>query len=229
MGTALLQELDHISAAIASSAYEAIDAMYGPNGTHPKPYHNKSHAIDVAAAAEAMAIQAVEHGRIVPESRFLLRIAGAFHDFDHSLGSVASEQASADAAIRAMRLHALFNDDHCAMVREAIMATVVANVDGVTKQSAHGKSIEAQILADADLATLGSPTDYFWSRVRNLYSEYYPGQSPQGATWHEFNTRQLHFLQNHSYYTAEAQRLFPHKIDNIASVKLALSSDTIPS
>lgn len=219
---------DETSARLAEQAYDSIERTYGLSGATPKPYHNVMHARDVVLAAESMAALAARNGRTTRQSLYLLRVAGAFHDYNHSLGTVASEQASADAAEQAMRRSSIFTDAHLAVVRRAIMATVVKHDNGIMKQSADGE-YTSRILADADLAVLGQPTALFWDRVSRLYNEYHPGQPQHGLAWQEFNLMQVGFIENHRFYTDEADQLFPHQDENLASVHEAIRLDRIPA
>lgn len=122
-----------------------------------------------------------------------LQIAAAFHD----LGYIQSTDDHEAIGIR--RMHELlpqFGFD----ARE--IATLAALVQATRMPQLPQTNLEA-ILADADLDSLGR--DDFLHTSESLWQERVA--LGNAISWSEWLQRQLHFLQAHRYFTAEAQAL----------------------
>lgn len=72
-----------------------------------------------------------------------------------------------------------------------------------------------QILADADLAHLGKPKEDYIETAINYFCELNPGVEINSAKGLAYLKDQVPFLNNHTFNTPEASRLFNHKAANI--------------
>ncbi len=206
---------------LLNQALNLVESKYGPNSPHPLAYHNAQHTLDITHAVNELADLALSRKLIEEQHKPLLLIAAAFHDAEHSPGNSQNEAMSAQLAVHAMRQAGGFSAADEKIVTNAIMGTVVYFKNDVMKQSA-GNDYLVQLVADADLATLGRPTPQYWRRANCFFEERNPGASRQGPVWADFVTGQASFLGNHQFYTTEANELFPHKTANIAYIKALL-------
>lgn len=210
---------------LIEAAYGHVSQAYGPASATHLAYHDLSHTQGTVQAVELLAGEALKSGKIQPRIFQLLRVAGAYHDYVYGKGSVISEQESADAAMQAMESDKHFHISDFTIVRNAIMATVMReDAPGRLVQSAGLDDYPSQLLADADLASLGKPRREFWQRARLLYAEYYPVEQRNPQTYGEFNTMQVAFLSGHEYYTAEARQFFPNQPANLESIREAIAA-----
>jgi uncharacterized protein len=181
-------------------------------------YHSFNHtARDVVPAAERLAKLEGVSGRDL-----FLTITGAwYHDlgFIHIHGDTAEEYKSrvgehelAGVALARQVLPDFgYSSEEVEIVAGMILATRLP-------QTPH--TLFEQIIADSDLDSLGR-TD-FWRISTNLRAELTAFGMPSDETiW---NTRQLKFLQSHTYFTASAIKLRqPGKEVNIQRLQEMLS------
>jgi predicted metal-dependent HD superfamily phosphohydrolase len=210
----------------AYAAYE-VHAKYDDSGTSPHAYHNSRHAHDVYLAAFAIGMKSVANSKIAHKSTTLLEIAAAFHDVEQDLGSGANEEESARIAVKQMEDTAAFEPWEVEAVRQMILATKTFFVEGVMKQSVNIGGLDdemaylCKILADADLATLGSQWEVFFSRAKDVEKEIH-GTEPTTQQHREFLEFHLALLKNHTYYTPEAAILYPHQDGNARELQVRL-------
>jgi len=210
MGQQPTADKEVLARRLAESAYIEIERKYGEKGVSPKAFHNVFHGREIVKSALLIADEAIKSGKISPEDRFLLIIAGAYHDIEQDLGSGANEIASAAKAEQAMKDSGQFNKQEIEIVKDAILGTTVVFENGIIRQSASGNPL-SQMIADADLANLGSPTEVFWDRSEHIFREQYP----DGNGMDEFLEFQTGLLTHHTYCTEEAKILFPHQRENL--------------
>lgn len=165
-------------------------------------YHNINHTLDVHRAAELLGTAE----DIDDEEMKLLLTAALFHDAGFLIKVQGHEEESCRIAGEILPGFKYTNDDInkiCGM----IMAT---------KLPQSPKTNLERILADADLDYLGR--DDFFDIGGKLFNELHAA----GAIGSEFewNESQLHFMENHSYFTKTAINLRQEKkADNMAKIK----------
>ena len=206
-----------------TTCLEEIERKYGTgqdDGVSPKKYHNRIHTEHVIADTLAIAGLAIESGRILPRQQELLHIASAFHDIEQETKSYGNEMASSDIMEEMASPTDLFNLDEMLEIREIILGTEIIFVKGVPTQL-YAQGELAQILADADLAALGQPIDVYKENSENLYDELSNEPESKELSIKTLETSEL-LLQNHRYFTPEAERLFPNQEANLLFVRSEL-------
>jgi len=203
------------------NALSEVERNYGKgegDGENSKGYHNRTHSEEVLSAAQRIAQLSLIAGKIGDSDVSLIEIAACFHDIEQGLGGGLNEEQSARLAEEEMKNARLFGEEDIQKVRRMILATTVYFEDGIAKQSAT-KEYLTQIMADADLSGLGQETNAFWSgalgRLREIEQTDIPSREDEIA----FTQELVIFLENHHFYTREANRLFPHKQENIKFMK----------
>ncbi|OGO68099.1 MAG: hypothetical protein A2Z37_12535 [Chloroflexi bacterium RBG_19FT_COMBO_62_14] len=154
-------------------------------------YHSPSHTHDeVAPAAEELA--ALEG--ITDEERLLLLTAAYFHDIGYVEQIDGHEAIS--VRIAGEVLPGLgYTPEHMHAIEKLILATRLPH--------APGSHLE-MLLVDADLDHLGRKE--YWKRQDDLRRELAALGSPMtDRVWYE---RQLHFMNEHRYFTGSANRLW---------------------
>jgi predicted metal-dependent HD superfamily phosphohydrolase len=202
---------------------QEIEFKYGAAGEYPQSYHNATHAHDVMDAATAIAELAVKAEKIPPEDKPLVALAACYHDIVHELGGGADEQASADILAQRMQAAGVFSKQDIAKTQAMILATVVHFENGVLRQSASPGNILTQILADADLSSLGREPTTYWDRAHSLLEERLYPAVPTREQERVFLEEQVPFLENHQFLTAEAALLFPYHQANVDLAKSLLA------
>jgi predicted metal-dependent HD superfamily phosphohydrolase len=205
-----------------AEALLTVDSKYGLSSLSPKHYHNTLHTLEVISAARAIGNLAVKKGLLELAVLDLLSIEAAWHDVEQDLGMGDNETASADFALAEMSKFGVFSEEDKKQVRLGIEATAVKDIDGVVTQFADLNSLMAQIMADADLSSLGYQTDEYWHRAKNLFKERHPGQVLEGEALRSFADQQTKLLARHVFYTPDAAELFPYQAENLSFVKSLL-------
>jgi predicted metal-dependent HD superfamily phosphohydrolase len=204
---------------IITAGLDRLKLRFGPKGMTPLAYHNENHTKNVLQAAAMLADKAIQNMRINQHDKELLLIAAAWHDTEQALGSGKNEQASAAAAVEEMMKANIYSEKDKQKVAEIIMATQVRyDSNGAMTQSATENYL-TQLMADADLASLGKPTIEYWENAKKLFSELNPDAKIDAETYNNFIASQVPFLEHHYFYTQEAKELFPHKQENIEYIK----------
>jgi len=207
---------------IVLNAYETILARYGSGSGNCLPYHNELHFYDVCSAAGQIADRVIVQGRkLGPAEKQLIQLGAACHDVVQGLGSGPSEAASADFGCEAMAKQGCFSSIEIDTVRMLVLSTQVSMDNGIIRQYTEDNYL-SQIVADADLASLGRETLDYWDRATALHREFCPDVELLGNNLANFAIGQLVVLNNHSFYTPEAAELFPYKSENIAFVESIL-------
>lgn len=211
---------------LITGALSEVERKYGRgsgDGEIPKAYHNRTHSEEVLSATRDIAELALKTGRISSSDIFLAEIAASFHDIEQGLGGGQNENESAKLAEEAMRKAGIFNGEDIQKVRRMILATTVHFEGAVMEQSATGEYL-TQIVADADLSSLGQKPTFYWDRAERLLKEIRGTDNPAREDEVAFTKRQLILLENHQFYTEEARGLFTHKRENIEFTQQHLES-----
>jgi predicted metal-dependent HD superfamily phosphohydrolase len=202
---------------LITEGLQQLEHSYGVNGIHPLAYHNLEHATDVMAAVRAMTALAIKAGKFTFEQAELLMLAACYHDLIHD-ESGDNEAASTKRLIDRMRETGEFTDYDYDFVTRAILATRFTLSSGKIVQ-AGGNTLEEQLMADADLASLGRRFHVFWDRAQKLRQEQ-GRQEPQ----EDFLQSELAFLRGHKFFTAEARQAFPHSASNIEQIEALIAA-----
>lgn len=83
----------------------------------------------------------------------------------------------------------------------------------------------SKILADADLAPLGSDWQIYWKNMFSLFLEKPKGETfePTQEGWKNWLKFQVELLHNHHYHTQAANELYPHCLTNAYIVERLLA------
>lgn len=192
-----------------------IDRRYGPDGIRPQAYHNADHTRDVMDAAIQLADEAIAKGEIEPGDKDLLILAACYHDIERDYESGANEAASARIIALQMRESNQFSEQDIVKVYKMIMGTEVWFANGRMFQSADPNDKLSMLLADADLASLGRSPQTYWDRAMRYIKEVTDNTEPTADQILHFALEQDNFLNQHEFYTEEANRLFPYKQANL--------------
>jgi uncharacterized protein len=153
-------------------------------------YHNLDHTVkEVVPAADRLA----DLEKVIGNSRLLLLTAAYYHDSGFIYQRDGHENASIQLAEQILPSFG-YAQKEIAVIRRLILATCIPQSP---------TDLLEQIMADADLDYLGAAN--FWKRSEDLRSEL-----------ENFNTRftdsewyisQLHFIQEHQYFTISERTL----------------------
>lgn len=166
-------------------------------------YHSLQHTRDDVAPA-VMRLAAAEG--VNGEELLLLQTAAYFHDLGFVRRRKEHERAGVEIAIEILpAFH--YNPQQIEKICGMIMATRIPQTP---------KTLAEQILADADLDTLGG--EHFWRQSNRLRAENEAFDGPMtDAQWYQ---TQLDFFQNHSYWTAAARALRgPQKLKHLEQLR----------
>ncbi|MGM0375204.1 MAG: adenylate/guanylate cyclase domain-containing protein [Bacteroidota bacterium] len=152
-------------------------------------YHNVKHTIDVVTQVELI-------GRgegVNEEEMLLLKAAALFHDAGFLISYENHEQNSIELAREILRNYGFTEDQ----IQE------ISNLIHVTREDAKPRNHLEAILKDADLDYLGRSD--FIPVSQNLYKEL---QTFNGKIApREWTQKQIHFIENHKYYTQTAKEM----------------------
>jgi predicted metal-dependent HD superfamily phosphohydrolase len=202
---------------LVEHALSEVERKYGKgegDGKTPRSYHNRVHTQDVIEASQQIAQLSVEADKIKDSDIPLIKIAASFHDIEQDLGGGLNEEKSARLAEEEMRKTGLFGEEDIRKVKRMILATTVYFEGGVMKQSTTEDYL-TQIITDADLSSLGKEQNVYWERAMRLLKEIKKTDTPSRDDEITFAKGQIPFLENHQFYTQEANGLFPHKQENV--------------
>jgi predicted metal-dependent HD superfamily phosphohydrolase len=166
-------------------------------------FHNLEHTEGVVRACEEMA----DYYHLQPEDRTALFIAAWFHDTGFSSGEAHGHE---DVSIQLATAFLQERNADAACIKK-----VTACIEA-TKMPQSPVSLTEQILCDADLFHLG--TNEFFIKSKQLREELigFSGQDISKKQWRKMN---IHFLQNHKYFTDYCRRkLQPEKDKNLETL-----------
>jgi len=152
-------------------------------------YHNVKHTIDVVVHTEILAMEE----NVSSEELLLLKTAALFHDSGFLIDSKNHESNGVKVAEEILPQFG-YTKEQRAIIAELIMAT---------KMPQTPKNKLEEIMCDADLDYLGRP-DYL-NVSQNLYRELLEQKYVSGSEY-EWNKIQLHFLQEHRFFTDSAKK-----------------------
>ncbi|MGE5373739.1 MAG: phosphohydrolase [Bacteroidota bacterium] len=177
------------------------------------PYHGIVHTREeVVPAAERIAAAEGMHGSPL----YLLLTAAWFHDLGFVEQALYHELIGARLAGQVLPAFG-YKKQEVEIVRWAILATALPQAP---------QNLIDSILADADLATLGSVN--FKQRNRDLREEFaLSGRLYSDEGWY---SSQLRFLEHHRYFTCSARHLFDaQKQSNMEYLKSMLDVQAVGS
>ncbi len=154
-------------------------------------FHDLVHTEQMVGSLRLLA----EEARLSDEEKAILEIAGWFHDQGYSEGPVGHE-ARGKAIARGVLSEQGASEELIRQVEECIGATQMPQQPQTRLQS---------IMCDADLSHLGTPE--YWTFAGKLRQEFLVSQNKvmSEPEWLRF---EIHFLEEHKYHTAEAERLY---------------------
>lgn len=169
-------------------------------------YHSLQHTRDdVVPAAERLAHAEGVNG----EDLLLLRTAAYFHDLGFVVRREGHELAGAEIAAQVLPTFG-YTPEQIEKICRMIMATRIPQSP---------TTLPEQILADADLDTLGS--DHFWRQSEKLRAENEAFDGPMSDV--QWYATQVAFIENHRYWTASARALRePRKQEHLAQLRRLL-------
>lgn len=167
-------------------ALDWLKAKLPPNLT----YHNAAHTAEIVMPA---AEQLAQMAGVTEEDRHLLAVAAAFHDIGMTVRRDGHEISSMRMAAQLLPAFDFGNDDI-----DTVCGLILA-----TRLPQTPQTLLEQIMADADLDVLGRD-DFFETNEALRLELAAHGESISPNAW---NRRQLRFLIDHRYFTAEARQL----------------------
>jgi uncharacterized protein len=169
-------------------------------------YHSVHHTRDdVVPTVERLALAEGVNG----EDLLLLRTAAYFHDLGFVVRREEHEQAGAEIAARVLPQFG-YTPAQIDKICRMIMATRIPQSP---------KTLTEQILADADLDTLGN--EHFWRQSEKLRAENEAFDGPMSDV--QWYMTQVTFIENHRYWTATARALRePRKQQHLAQLRKML-------
>jgi predicted metal-dependent HD superfamily phosphohydrolase len=159
------------------------------------PYHNKTHTEKVVAAAKQIA----NHYHLNDHDFFVVITAAWFHDTGYHI------ENGKDHEIKGAAFAASFLKENGA---DETIINEIKNCIIATQIPQHPKTINEQIVCDADLFHLG--TDDFAGNDKLMRKEY-ELRTNKKADKKEWRNGTIHFLQSHHYQTDYAQLLLNEK------------------
>ncbi len=148
------------------------------------PYHNFSHAMDVASSAARIC----DKEGVDSYSSLMVITAALYHDAVFKVGAGDNEERSGRVA-----RHLLYRAGYTRPERDMITQLILA-----TRMPAAPKNLLEKILCDADLDNLGR--EDFMEKAELVRKESGEGNL---AAWYSCT---LNFMRNHRYHTAYQQR-----------------------
>lgn len=153
-------------------------------------YHSAWHTEhDVLPAAKYLGQLAA----VTPTEQGLLEIGAAYHDIGHIHKSLGHEDISVDIMTQVLQ-ELNFSAEDISCVKGLILAT---------RMPQSPKTKLEQLIVDADMDGLGRSD--FLKTSKALWQENIAMGRPQ--SWAQWLETQLHFLNAHRYFTAEARSL----------------------
>jgi predicted metal-dependent HD superfamily phosphohydrolase len=198
-----------------------VDERYGLQSENPLPYHNRAHTESVLNAVTAIVNELIKDGRVPAYKLVLAQIAAAGHDLVQGKTAGVNEQESGEELADLMRAAGIFTQEEIQEVQEFVDGTSIKIENGQLKQMA-GQNLLTQALADADLSSLGMPTEFFWERAMAYAREHYGKSELNQSELQGYIKAEIKLLENHRFYTDVAEKLFPHKQANIEWLKSQL-------
>ncbi len=152
-------------------------------------YHNMKHTVDVVTQTEILG----KGEGISEEDMLLVKTAALFHDIGFLITYENHEDNSIELAKEILQMYD-YTDYQIGEITSLI---------NVTRKNATPRNHLEAILKDADLDYLGRSD--FIPVSQNLYKEI---QTYNGKmALHDWNKKQIHFIENHKYYTKTAKNL----------------------
>jgi predicted metal-dependent HD superfamily phosphohydrolase len=188
-----------------------VDERYGLQSENPLPYHNRAHTESVLNAVTAIVNELIKDGRVPAYKLVLAQIAAAGHDLVQGKTAGVNEQESGEELADLMRAAGIFTQEEIQEVQEFVDGTSIKIENGQLKQ-----------MADADLSSLGMPTEFFWERAMAYAREHYGKSELNQSELQGYIKAEIKLLENHRFYTDVAEKLFPHKQANIEWLKSQL-------
>jgi predicted metal-dependent HD superfamily phosphohydrolase len=164
--------------------------------SHDFVYHNYQHTLETVETCRKIARGYEE---LTEEDLEVLLLAAWFHDTGYAITYKGHEEKSKEIANEYLKKHG-YPTARISRIQECI---------GGTQRGANPGSLIAEILADADIISIGEET--FFAKADLLRAE-----------WEKFKIRfcselewaetQLFFLQSTNFHTQEAQRLYGEQV-----------------
>lgn len=170
---------------------EYVERFYRDTISKDYVYHDFVHVKEVVEAVELIASKY----HLSDKEMEVLRLAAWFHDTGYDKGADNHEQRSCQHA-RAFLMKYNYPEQDLKKVLDCIMAT---------RWPYNPENLLEEILCDADMSHLGSPT--YWDRCSRVRQELNLTQKRlmSEREWVDF---ELNFILGHHYYTEAAREMF---------------------
>lgn len=191
-------------------------------------YHGRLHAEIVLREVERLGHLAKANGKLYDRDIERLMVAAAWHDPEQALGPGENEEESARLASKAMKELFNYDDEEVYRVMELIRGTKIHfDMNGVMHQEAEKMGYVAQLLADADLSSLGAAEPEFVEMSTRLMREF-AGKSELTAEELKLGWRnQVKFMTGRKYLTEEGRALYEEQYEKNLHLATELSRDTL--
>jgi predicted metal-dependent HD superfamily phosphohydrolase len=197
-----------------------IDQKYGKNGSRPRIYYGVEHTIDVINDFTSIGRLALERGKITVEELQLGKLAASHHDNDKDASHGEAERNSAGIIAKRMAKTGAFAIEAIDRVWRMIDCTKVEH-EGNKVLQFPGSDYLCKALCDADLAALGKPFETFKEVSTRFYRDI--NDNPEAVPGREFWIAEIELLESHTYFTSEANELFPYQAENAEQLKKLIS------
>ena len=199
-------------------AQRRIAEEYDEGCPHYHAYHNSTHTQNVIDAT----LKLCERAGTPRRKACLCKLAAAYHDIVHNGDSAPeNEPLSADFAAIMMKTSKHFTTHDIKRVQHMILATICTQKYPKITQSPLPHDYEAKLLCDADKAGFGKPYDEFIKSAMDFFHELH-GDEAGDEELRKYNEIECTLLSNHSFWTKEANELFPFAQDNYKKLTRSL-------
>ena len=183
-------------------------------------YHNVDHTLEMVKACNRLAdLEGIDE-----KSHRLLTVAAYFHDTGlTAISSTDLEEFNAGRAIHEEKAVQIAQDFLSTCDFEEEELKTITRLIMATKWASTPSDILEQIISDADMASIGQPTDSFMRSSNALREELRAfGIENEEIEWNE---SQKELLETYEYHTASARSLFDsNRLVNSAAIQSHLDS-----
>jgi predicted metal-dependent HD superfamily phosphohydrolase len=159
-------------------------------------YHNYQHTLEIVETCKKIA---KGYNELSEEDLELLLLAAWFHDAGYTVAYKGHEEKSEKIAEEFLQQRN-FDQDKIPRIKECISST---------NRNHHPQSLIAEILADADISSIGEKSFFVKADLLRREWEKFDIRYCSDSEWAK---TQLDFLQSSHFHTKEAQRIFGEQL-----------------